>query len=410
MARKMASIATISKLSPIEGRDRVVLANFEENGYNVICSKDFQVGEKVVYFEVDSILPQLECFEFLRKNCFSKKCNGFKIRNMKMCGIYSNGIIFHTKDLPIKLPFWKNEWKSGYDLTDKLNVGKYEDFEDASPTPGSKKKEGKLHRAIRMFMMKHALLRPIGRKLFIQCSKKSGTFPTDAISKSDEDNIQNNKQWFDKYKDFACYATFKMEGKSVTLCNHKERGILIFGRNVEIYQKNELDYLTPLAERLKDIAASTGTLYTVQGELIGPGIQNNIYKLPSLQLMVYKVVDNTNNRTLGYTDLVNFCHEHGYSMVPTYFAHKSFGTIYKNIDEMQNTVEHLWFKVDGTAAENSVYDVAVDSVMGTVLPNSVEKTFLCKPEYHRHEGLVFRGHNNEFSFKVKSNEYQLEGL
>lgn len=407
MARKMASIATISKLSPIEGRDRVVLANFEENGYNVICSKDFQVGEKVVYIEVDSILPQIECFEFLRKNSFSKKCNGFKIRNMKMCGIYSNGIIFHTKDLPIKLGIFQKEWKSGCDLTSMLNVGKYEDFEDASPTPNSKKKkEGKIHRAIRMFMMKHEWLRPLGRRLFVQNSKKGGTFPTDCISKSDEDNIQNNKMWFDKYKDVDSYATFKMEGKSVTLCNHAERGVLVFGRNMEIYQKNELDYLKPLADKLTDIQNNTGHRYSVQGELIGPGIQNNIYKLPTLQFRVYKVVDNTDNRTLCYDDLVEFCDKNGYQRVPTYYSHKTFGSLYVDISAMQNTVEHLWFKVD--SMEHS-YDAKVDDVMD-IACIGVNKELLHKPEFHRHEGLVFRGCNNEFSFKVKSNEYQLEGL
>lgn len=409
MSRKMASIATISELRPIEGRDRVVLATFEENGYNVICTRDFKVGERVVYIEVDSILPQIGCFEFLRKNSFSKKCNGFRIRNMKMCGLYSNGIIFHTSDLPIKLGMFRHEWKSGHDLTTALNIGKYEDFDDASPAPEGCRREGRIHRAIRTFMMSSLLFRPLGRKLFLRSVKRGGSFPTDVIPKSDEDNIQNNKAWFDRYKDIYGYATFKMEGKSVTLCNHRDRGVLVFGRNSEICKPDELSYLKPLAERLKLISDATGRFYAVQGELVGPGIQSNIYHLPSLQFMVYKVVDDTDHRPLSFNELVLFCGDNDFTMVPVYFAYKKFGDLYTDIGAMQNAVEHLWFKVDGTPGASNACDDPVVSAIGMSC-SMVPHDTLHKPEYHRHEGLVFRGIDNEFSFKVKSNEYQLEGL
>ena len=45
--RKLASVQTIDAIYPIEGKDRIVLARVE--GWNVIVTKDFEVGDKVVY-------------------------------------------------------------------------------------------------------------------------------------------------------------------------------------------------------------------------------------------------------------------------------------------------------------------------------------------------------------------------
>lgn len=90
--RKLASVQTILKLEPIEGRDRIELATIL--GWRVITNKGFNVGDLVVYVEVDSILPERAEFEFLRKNCYSEKKGGFFIRTMKLANTLSQGIIF----------------------------------------------------------------------------------------------------------------------------------------------------------------------------------------------------------------------------------------------------------------------------------------------------------------------------
>ena len=63
--RKLASIKTVSGIVPIEGRDRIVLALID--GWSVIVKKDeFEIGDKCVYIEIDSVLPEKPEFEFLR--------------------------------------------------------------------------------------------------------------------------------------------------------------------------------------------------------------------------------------------------------------------------------------------------------------------------------------------------------
>ncbi|MBQ7171918.1 MAG: hypothetical protein IJR89_06555 [Clostridia bacterium] len=84
--RQLASIKTVSNLLPIEGRDRIELAVID--GWSVIVKKDeFKIGDKCVYIEIDSVLPEREEFEFLRSK-------NFRIKTMKMAGVVSCGICF----------------------------------------------------------------------------------------------------------------------------------------------------------------------------------------------------------------------------------------------------------------------------------------------------------------------------
>lgn len=60
--RNMAYVCTIKEIADIEGKDRIKYIHLNENGYGIIGSNTFAVGEKVAYIEVDSILPEIPCF------------------------------------------------------------------------------------------------------------------------------------------------------------------------------------------------------------------------------------------------------------------------------------------------------------------------------------------------------------
>lgn len=92
--RKLASIKTVSDLIPIEGKDRIILAMID--GWSVIVKKgEFNIGDKCVYVEIDSVLPDKPEFDFLSKN-------NFRIKTMKMAGVISQGICFPLSILPEK--------------------------------------------------------------------------------------------------------------------------------------------------------------------------------------------------------------------------------------------------------------------------------------------------------------------
>ena len=197
--RNMFYTVTVASAEPIDGCDKIHYIGFEENGYKVIASKEIKIGDVVAYGEVDSIFPESDKrFEFLKARCYKESLNGYLIKAMKMRGLRSFGIVFTFNELGIK------PVKAGTDLTDKFNIGKYEPAEDASPKMQKAK-------GLKGLLFKFKITRPLAYKIF-GVHKIKGEFPTHIISKSDEDNIQNHKEWFDKYKNEPCYISAKIEG------------------------------------------------------------------------------------------------------------------------------------------------------------------------------------------------------
>lgn len=84
--RTLASIKEIAALHPIEGKNRIELAIID--GWSVIVKKnEFQVGDKCVYCEIDSVLPEKPEFEFLRNK-------NFRIKTMKWAALSARAFVF----------------------------------------------------------------------------------------------------------------------------------------------------------------------------------------------------------------------------------------------------------------------------------------------------------------------------
>lgn len=72
MERKLASIRVIKDVQPIEGADKI--CKYLVDGWWVVDGiGKYNIGDKVTYYEVDSVLPICPEFEFLRKCCYVKK-------------------------------------------------------------------------------------------------------------------------------------------------------------------------------------------------------------------------------------------------------------------------------------------------------------------------------------------------
>lgn len=408
--RKMAYVVTVSSIEPIEGKDRIVYIGFKENTYKVIAKKGVKVGDKLAYFEVDSILPVRNEFEFLRGKCFKQNLNGFKISAMKMFGLYSMGITFTLEDLGLK-----NSLKPETDLTEILNIRKFEPEDDQTP------KENKDINIFKKFLYKHRnlffkfkILRPIGRLLFVK-KKDYKTFPLDLIMKSDENNLSNNKFFFDnKTKGF--YATIKIEGQSVTLTYRpSKKEFNIFGRNT-LGTANHFSYFKSFnsKEKIADFLKKNGIkeAIAIQGEFISNKVQNGIYGIGD-GFYVFKVT--IGGKVLSYHDMMKVCESIGYTSVPL-FIMKEKDTIkdtFKNIEALQDIVEHIWFKVGTNPIEFVIEEEYEKMCKELGIENSFsfkkKKELEKSKDFHRSEGLVLRDlQQNSFSFKVKSLEYQLK--
>ena len=253
--RKLASIQKIIALEPIEGADAIEKATVL--GWQLVVKKnDFQVGDLVVYCEIDCLMPNKPVFEFL-------KPRGMRVRTIRLRGQISQGICFPLSILP---PDFVVEEDA--DCTRELGIEKYE-----PPLP--------------------ACLSGFAK----------GRFPS-FIPKTDETRVQVLQKLLDKYKGEKCYVTEKVDGSSGTFfVNNGEFGVC--SRNLELLEDSENSFWK--VARQMDIENKIRSLqgnFALQGELIGEGIQDNRLKLRGQTIRFFNVFDIDKFEYLPYKQFI----------------------------------------------------------------------------------------------------------
>ena len=85
--RKLATVQEIETLSPIDGADSIVKATMKGLGWECVVKKgEFNVGDKIIYIEVDSVVPDKPEYEFLRER-------KFRVRTIRLKKQISQGLI-----------------------------------------------------------------------------------------------------------------------------------------------------------------------------------------------------------------------------------------------------------------------------------------------------------------------------
>lgn len=362
MSRELANILRIEDLKPIVGKDRIELATI--GGWEVIVQKgEHKIGDLVVYCEYDTVLPVKPEFEFLRSRCYSKRYNGFRIRNMSMAGVFSQGIVFPLSILPEGTKI-----EEGRCVAKELDIRKY-DPEELMDVPGSKKKYGKVVN----FLLKFKIFR-----LLILGKKKPKYAYPETVPKSDETNIQKVFNGLKaNYPNELYYKTEKVEGQAGTFLligKGRKPEYRFFSHNA-IRFKNDMSNWDMVSKKydletiLRDYFKDTGEKISIQGEIAGPGIQKNIYGFDSLKFFVYGIIDVTTGRKWNWMDITGFCGRFGLTTVP-------------ELDYY-------------TTLPDTLKEVLDDSNGESVLANGV-----------RREGIVWRSLSNQnIGFKAKSPEY-----
>ena len=111
--RELAYVVKINEIRDIEGVNNQVAV---VNGWTVFVKRDeFKAGDLAIYFEIDSKVPEKECFEFLRKYNFRVKTQRF-VKGL----VLSQGLVIKPEDLGL------NKVKEGDFLTEKLGVIYYD--------------------------------------------------------------------------------------------------------------------------------------------------------------------------------------------------------------------------------------------------------------------------------------------
>lgn len=342
--RKLVTLRTVKELRPIEGADRIELAIID--GWQCVVRKEeFKIGDKALYFEIDSILPSEDSrFKFLEPR-------KFRIKTMKLKKVISQGLLLPLKDFPevtayaigsemVKDTLGVNLLEEN--LTDLLKVKK---FEWPVPCPGGKQK---------------------------------GNFPEKFFPKTDQERIQNLIDQVQGRLAEEFEVTEKLDGTSCTFFRAVETdssGLTTVragacSRNFEMQTDDdniwaalwkELELEKKLEDKNLNIA--------IQGEIVGPGVQKNKYQLDNRMFFVYDIYDIA--RQVYYTPLERqeLVIELGLNHVPI-------------ISGIRGSLE-----LEGL----------LKLAEGRSRLNGVER-----------EGLVFKAHNLSCSFKVISNIFLLK--
>ena len=428
--KPLAYIVKIKDIREIPGADRIELATVMD--YTVVVKKgEYKSGDLGLYIEVDSLLPdgltdelrakytdikegremadatkeEIETalktiqesskypyFEFLRDR-------KFKIKSMKLgkFGVISQGILFKPSELGI------TDAKVGKDYT--LQFGITEIVQDEEEAGLTDKKDNWFVRKL----MRYSWYRNWRKRHNV-----SETWDPTNPGKSDEENVQKvYTEMFKRYKGKKWVKTEKLEGQNITVFSEKVKPSLfdrIFHRNAEskrigvCSRPRELNkngngkafwdtvLRLKLDEKIKNIPGE----WFCRGEHVGPGIQNNIYRLPRTDIIFFdfyrKVYfeDDINKKLsfkwekLNFEDSVRFAEQWELKFVPV-------------LDDDYELPE-------GRVNDKGVFVSGAD----VMLQESDGNTVFGNNLNHKREGFVLRLRDDyNVSFKVKNPNYSI---
>jgi RNA ligase (TIGR02306 family) len=328
--RKMATIRRINDIVPIPGADAIECAVV--GGWKVVVKKgEFNPGDLAVYCEIDSWVPH-ELAPFLGRGSEPKEYEGvlgYRLRTITLRGQISQGLL-----LPIDIVWRKIIIIEGEDVSGVLNIQKYE-----APIPAE------------------------------LAGEVVGPFPSHIIPKTDEERVQNIAPE-DIFAAGSLIFTEKLDGTSATFI--KQNGKLrVCGRNWEFVENDntywriarELDLLNEMQDNT-----------AIQGEIVGPGIQGNKYRLKKHELFVFSMYVIDNLLDSGHRKIWHF--NSGFQSVPVLA-----GGLWALERDVEDPIAYLLKWAEGPSELN--------------------------PEVER-EGIVIRSADLRFSCKAISNKFLLK--
>lgn len=363
--RKLASVVEIASCEPIENTDRLSVATMKGKGWRVVTGRDeYKVGDKAVYFEIDSALPSDDPrYEFLRERCLRKFVSKsgqilkmvIRIKTVKLRGVISQGLLIGLS----KYPELSNA-NVGDDVTEVLEVEHYDEIAEA--------------------------LRPATGGGSALSADAMGKFPSDFIPKTDEERIQNLAEYFTTMKGRKFEVTEKNDGSSVTMffstTVDAESPFGVCSRNLRLKPqtaKGEIPLAWKMAHKYEietKIAIANATLNTdlaFQGELVGPEVNGNRDLYTDWEWHVFKVYDIKAQRYLLPDVARQICSDVGLTYVPVIAEAKAVFDEFSAMDELLKFAE-------GKTGRG-----------------------------HEREGLVFKSCDYPYvSFKAVSNRYLLK--
>jgi RNA ligase (TIGR02306 family) len=257
MSTFAVTVEQIGRVWQHENADRLEMASLEGKDYDFVVGKgDFQPGDTVIYFPVDSVLPLWICEKLnLTGKLAGREKN--RVKTVRLRGNISQGVVCRPS---ILLP--DREMQVGDDLTALLEVTKYE-------PPLVPLKWGTL-----------APLPPL-------------------VQSYDIESAQNFVHVVENIlMDTPCFITEKLEGSHWSATIYPDGEIAVSQRNYRIIPvaEGEHDWHKVLRTQglgdklralLSELSEKSVKAVTLRGEMLGPGVQGNLYRLKDHEVRVF---------------------------------------------------------------------------------------------------------------------------
>ena len=341
--RKMATIRKIDAIGPIPDADAIEVATV--GGWRLVVKRgEYSAGDLAVYCEIDSFIPTAIAPFLTKPGHYAKTFEGVegeRLRTVKLRGQLSQGLL-----LPLSvLTMVDSLLFEGLDVSFPLGIVKYE-----APIPAA------------------------------LAGEVRGMFPSQ-IPKTDQERVQNLSvelmEWIEQ--GLTWEVTEKLDGSSMTVYV-MDGEVGVCSRNLDLKRNpdNSL-WRAALKHDLEEKLKIAGGNLAIQGELIGNGIQGNMYKMRDQDFYVYDIYDIDAGRYYTPAERKAFVAVFVLNHCPV-LAYAANLTDTLGI----NTMDQILKFAEGK------------SVMGDITG----------PE---REGLVFKCHEKSVSFKAISNRFLLKG-
>lgn len=273
--RALATIRRIVDIQQIPNADAIELARVD--GWKVVVKKnEFQVGDLVIYFEIDSWVPH-DLAPFLSKGKEPKVYNGVpgnRLKTVRLRGQLSQGLI-----LPVEVNCGQftgcvsvvngQVVDEGDDVTEILGVQKWEP--------------------------------PVNPQL---AGMTKGNFPPE-IPRTDQQRVQNLSKQFSRImeENDSWEVTEKLDGTSVTFYLKADGEFVVCSRNINLKEdENNLYWKVARQYNIEEILLANFEIkdseserqcipIALQGEIIGEGIQGNQYGIKGQEFYVFDIYD-----------------------------------------------------------------------------------------------------------------------
>ncbi|MEQ8673932.1 MAG: RNA ligase (ATP) [Aggregatilineales bacterium] len=289
------TIETIGTIQEHTNADRLEMATLTGKDYEFVVGKgQFQMGDKVVYFPIDSLLPEwiTDALNLTGKLSGTDKN---RVKTIKLRGNISQGIVASTESFTGRVPTMADA-QIGADVTEMLGVEKYD------PPP---------------INILHGTLLPL----------------PPFVSKYDIESAQNYVELTQSLMDQPVYITEKLEGSHWSIAwradaEADEDAVMVSQRNYRIESidgkehvwhkiAHEGNYPDKLHEIVAYWQAKTGEnpqTITLRGEALGPGVQHNYYKLDDHSVHLFEA--EINGVPLAAQDFLQLAEAHQLPTVP----------------------------------------------------------------------------------------------